>query len=78
MSQKRASELGAATPVSFSGFCAPQARKYVLVAAILASALGFIDGTVVAAGRDGWQLSAERSVVVVVVLAWTVFEGASP
>ncbi len=48
MSQKRASELGAATPVSFSGFCAPQARKYVLVAAILASALGFIDGTVVA------------------------------
>ena len=48
MSQKRASELGATTPVSFSGFCAPQARKYVLVAAILASALGFIDGTVVA------------------------------
>ncbi len=48
MSHKRASELGASAPVSFSGFCAPQARKYVLVAAILASALGFIDGTVVA------------------------------
>ena len=29
-------------------FCAPEARIYILLAAILASALGFIDGTVIA------------------------------
>ncbi len=34
-------------PAAFA-FCAPSARPYLLVAAILASALGFIDGTVVA------------------------------
>ena len=37
-----------AAPVFVPGFCDPAARPYVLVAAILASALGFIDGTVVA------------------------------
>lgn len=34
-------------PVFVSGFCAPEARKYVLVAAILASSIGFIDGSVI-------------------------------
>ena len=37
-----------AAPVFVSGFCAPERRRWLLVAAILASALGFIDGTVVA------------------------------
>ncbi|MCE8006578.1 MFS transporter [Aestuariivita sp.] len=44
----QASSAGSAAPVSVPGFCAPQGRKFVLFAAILASALGFIDGTVVA------------------------------
>jgi EmrB/QacA subfamily drug resistance transporter len=45
----RAPEVEA--PVSHSeawAFCAPEARKWVLVAAILASSLGFIDGSVMA------------------------------
>ena len=33
---------------SASEFCAPQARVFILLAAILASSLGFIDGTVIA------------------------------
>lgn len=48
MTDQRASELGAAAPVSIPGFCDPAARPYILISAILASALGFIDGTVVA------------------------------
>ncbi len=44
-------------PGALPGFCAPEARKFILLAAILASALGFIDGTLVAialpAMRDG-------------------------
>ncbi len=43
----RASERSSA-PVSVPGFCAEANRKWVLVAAILASALGFIDGSIVA------------------------------
>ncbi|MFT5342487.1 MAG: EmrB/QacA subfamily drug resistance transporter [Paracoccaceae bacterium] len=35
-------------PVLMSGFCAPEARKFVLIAAILASSMGFIDGSVTA------------------------------
>lgn len=35
-------------PVFLSDFCAPEARKYVLMAAILASSMGFIDGSVIA------------------------------
>ena len=48
MNRERASSAGAAAPVFVSGFCDPAARKFILVSAILASALGFIDGTVVA------------------------------
>ncbi len=48
MTGQQASSAGAAAPVSFSGFCDPAARPFILVAAILASAIGFIDGTVVA------------------------------
>ncbi|QBY02717.1 MFS transporter [Rhodophyticola sp. CCM32] len=46
-------------PGHASGFCAPGARRFILIAAILASALGFIDGTLVAialpAMRDGLE-----------------------
>ncbi|KAA9008970.1 MFS transporter [Histidinibacterium aquaticum] len=34
-------------PVFVSGFCVPEKRRLILIAAILASAMGFIDGTVV-------------------------------
>ena len=60
-----ASPNGAAAPTekpgTLPGFCAPEARKFILIAAILASALGFIDGTLVAialpAMRDGLNAS---------------------
>ena len=48
MTDTQASQQKAATPAFVSGFCDPAARIYILIAAILASALGFIDGTVVA------------------------------
>ncbi|MEM9321001.1 MAG: MFS transporter, partial [Pseudomonadota bacterium] len=48
MTDEQASELGASAPVFHSEFCEPRARTYLLIAAILASALGFIDGTVIA------------------------------
>ena len=38
----------AKSPPVYSGNCPPERRKYVLIAAILASAMGFIDGSVVA------------------------------
>ncbi|MEL6564550.1 MAG: MFS transporter [Pseudomonadota bacterium] len=47
MTDTRAPQTSAA-PVFRPGFCAERSRPYILVAAILASALGFIDGTVVA------------------------------
>ena len=47
MTDQRAPQTSAA-PVFHAGFCAERSRPYILVAAILASALGFIDGTVVA------------------------------
>ncbi|WP_147104146.1 MFS transporter [Tateyamaria sp. syn59] len=47
MTETRAPQTSAA-PVFHAGFCAERSRPYILVAAILASALGFIDGTVVA------------------------------
>ncbi|WP_299041184.1 MFS transporter [uncultured Tateyamaria sp.] len=47
MTDKRAPQTTEA-PVFHAGFCAERSRPYILVAAILASALGFIDGTVVA------------------------------
>jgi len=34
-------------PVFVSGFCAPEKRRLIVVAGVLASAMGFIDGTVV-------------------------------
>lgn len=48
MTTERASQVSPAVPVFLSGFCAPEARKFVLFAAILASSMGFIDGSVIA------------------------------
>jgi len=48
MTDNQASQASPVTPVFQSGFCDPGARKYILVATILASSLGFIDGSVVA------------------------------
>ncbi|MEM8653597.1 MAG: MFS transporter [Pseudomonadota bacterium] len=47
MSDTRAPQTTAA-PVFHAGFCAERSRPFLLVAAVLASALGIIDGTVVA------------------------------
>ena len=47
MTDQRAPQSSAA-PVFHPGFCAERSRPFILVAAIFASALGFIDGTVVA------------------------------
>lgn len=48
MTSKQASRPGAAAPVLRPAFCTPASRRYILIAAILGSSLGFIDGTVVA------------------------------
>lgn len=62
MKDRRASQTTAA-PVFVPEFCAPAARPYVLVAAILASALGFIDGTVVAIALPAMRLSLGADLV---------------
>ncbi|MFK7834883.1 MAG: MFS transporter [Sulfitobacter sp.] len=48
MTKSQASEGSPRAPVFVSGFCTAEARPYVLFAAILATALGLIDGHVVA------------------------------
>tara|TARA_R110002049_G_scaffold10127_2_gene50270 strand:+ start:65757 stop:67229 length:1473 start_codon:yes stop_codon:yes gene_type:complete len=52
-----------AAPVFLPDFCAPAARPFVLVAAILASALGFIDGTVVAIALPAMRASLGADLV---------------
>ncbi|MEM6741856.1 MAG: MFS transporter [Pseudomonadota bacterium] len=63
MDQRADSEAGA--PAFSSRFCAAKSRRYLLIAAILASALGFIDGTVVAialpAMRDSLAATLSQS-----------------
>ena len=46
-----------AAPFSIESFCPPEARRFVLIAAILASALGFIDGSVVAIALPAMRAS---------------------
>jgi EmrB/QacA subfamily drug resistance transporter len=48
-------------PVFLSGFCAPEARKYVLVAAILASSMGFIDGSVIAIAMPAIRMTLDAT-----------------
>lgn len=62
MTDEQASQAAAA-PVFREGFCAPAARKYVLAAAILASALGFIDSFVVSIALPAMRLSLEASLL---------------
>ncbi|MBD3662954.1 MFS transporter [Sulfitobacter sp. TSTF-M16] len=62
MTDERASQ-GAAAPVFRESFCAPAARPYVLMAAILASALGFIDSFVVSIALPAMRLSLDASLV---------------
>jgi len=50
-------------PVFLSGFCAPERRPLLLAAAILASAIGFIDGTVVAIAIPAIRGSLDASLV---------------
>ena len=56
----------ATEPISGSGpytLCAPEARKYILFAAILASGLGFIDGSMVAIALPGMRNSLVATLV---------------
>ncbi|MHA7874622.1 MFS transporter [Roseivivax sp.] len=50
-------------PVFDSALCTAAARKYLLAAAILASALGFIDGSVVAIALPAMRATLEASLV---------------
>ncbi|TPK94181.1 MFS transporter [Mesorhizobium sp. B2-4-12] len=47
-SPDKAAAIPLTSPVTNGTFCPPSLRRYVLVAAILASALGFIDGSILA------------------------------
>lgn len=62
MTDKQASQASAA-PVFHEGFCAPEARKYVLAAAILASALGFIDSFVVSIALPAMRQSLDATLI---------------
>lgn len=56
--------IGGPTPgVKFQNFCPAARRKYVLVAAILASAMGFIDGSVVAIAIPAMRESLDASLM---------------
>ncbi|MEM8592378.1 MAG: MFS transporter [Pseudomonadota bacterium] len=48
-------------PSAALSFCAPEARRGILIAAILASSLGFIDGTVVSIALPAMRASLEAS-----------------
>ncbi|MEX0285425.1 MAG: MFS transporter, partial [Paracoccaceae bacterium] len=52
-----------AASVFQDGFCAPERRKYVLAAAILASALSYIDGTVVAIAMPAIRSSLDANLI---------------
>ncbi|MEO0936981.1 MAG: MFS transporter [Pseudomonadota bacterium] len=52
-----------AAPVFVDGFCDPAKRTWLLVAAILASALGFIDGTVVSIALPAMRASLDADLV---------------
>lgn len=56
MTDTRAS-LGKAVPVFDPQFCAARNRRYILIAAILGSALGFIDGTIVSIAMPAMRTS---------------------
>lgn len=55
--------LEAPQPTAALSFCDPSKRRLVLIAAILASALGFIDGTVVSIALPAMRASLEASFV---------------
>lgn len=48
-------------PGTLPGFCASEARKFILAAAILASAMGFIDGTLVSIALPAMRAGLDAS-----------------
>ncbi len=54
---RRAQEIPASQPAAAPAFCAPASRPWILTAAILASAMGFIDGSVVAIALPAMRAS---------------------
>ncbi|QBF32252.1 MFS transporter [Thalassococcus sp. S3] len=61
MTGKQASQASTAAPVFHEGFCKAEARRYVLIATILASSLGFIDGSVVAIAMPAIRASLDAT-----------------
>ncbi len=61
MTDDRTPPARPAASIFVEGFCAPGARKYVLFAAILASALSYIDSTVVAIAMPAIRSSLDAS-----------------
>lgn len=49
------------TPTSSSHFCPPEQRKYVLIVAIMASAMGFVDSSIVAIAIPQMRVSLDAS-----------------
>ncbi|MEW9918565.1 MFS transporter [Marimonas sp. MJW-29] len=62
MTDVQASQAPAA-PVFVEGFCRPEARKYVLIAAILASAMGFIDGFIISLALPAMRQSLDATLI---------------
>ena len=54
---------GTPVPVFREGFCAARARRYILITAVLASSMGFIDGSVVAIALPAMRESLGASLV---------------
>jgi len=61
MTDIRAPQDDLAAPDFVPGFCAARNRRFILAAAILASALGFIDGTVVSIAMPAMRASLDAS-----------------
>ena len=62
MTNVQASQTSA-VPDFIPAFCTPEARRFVLIAAILASSLGFIDGTVVSIALPSMRASLGADLV---------------
>ncbi|MEP5730929.1 MAG: MFS transporter [Sulfitobacter sp.] len=63
MTHSQAPEVSPQAPVFVSEFCTPHARPFVLFAAILATALGLIDGHVVAIALPAMRGSLDASLI---------------
>lgn len=63
MTNQPAPPVNPVAPTVTEEFCAPGARKFILIAAILASALGYIDGTVVPIAIPAIRTTLDASLI---------------